>query len=52
MWLLVPNELAFNSVLAKQCGVVPGMVDRWHHHLIFLAVLGFTQIEASLPLVR
>ena len=31
---LVPKKLTFPSVLTKQCGVVPGMVDRWHHLII------------------
>ena len=35
--LLVPKELTFLSVLTKQCGVVPGLVDRWHH-LILLSL--------------
>ena len=29
--LLVPKKLTFPSVLAKQCDVVPAMVDRWHY---------------------
>ena len=31
---LVPKQLTFPSVLTKQSGVVPGMIDRWHHLLI------------------
>ena len=29
--LIVPGKLTFPSFLTKQCGVVPCMVDRWHH---------------------
>ena len=35
--LLVPKELTFPSVLTKQFGLVPGMVDRWHH-LVLLSL--------------
>ena len=31
--LLVPEKFTFPSVLTKHCGMVPGMVDRWHHLL-------------------
>ena len=29
----------FPSVLTKQCGEVPAMVDRWHHLVLSLEVL-------------
>ena len=32
--LLVPVMFTFPYVLTKHCGVVPGMVDRWHHLLL------------------
>ena len=36
-----------------QCGVVPGKVVRWHHLIIpSIEVLGHTQTESSIPLVR
>ena len=36
--------------LPKQCGVVPDMVDRWHHLiLLFLEIIG---TESSIHLVR
>ena len=31
---LVPKKLKSQSVLTKQCGVVPGAVDRWHHLIL------------------
>ena len=39
----VPKELTFPYVLTKQCGVVPGLVDRWHHlMLLSLDILGYS----------
>ena len=35
--LLVLKELTFPFVLIKQCGVVPDMLDRWHH-LVLLSL--------------
>ena len=32
--ILVPKELIFTTVLIKQCGEVPDMVDRWHHLML------------------
>ena len=32
--LLVPVMFTFPYVLTKHCGVVPGLVDRWHHLLL------------------
>ena len=29
-----PKKLTSSPVLTKQCGVVPGMVDRWHHLIL------------------
>ena len=38
------GALSFPSVLTKQCGVVPGMVDRCHHLIIIsLEVLDHTR---------
>ena len=34
--LLVPKDLTFSSVLTKQCGVVPGLVDRWQRLVPYL----------------
>ena len=31
---LVPKKLTFPFMLSKQCGVVPGMVDRCHHMIL------------------
>ena len=32
--LLVPKNFIFPSVLANLCGVVPGIVDKWHHLIL------------------
>ena len=32
--LLVTEKFTFPSVLTRHCGVVPGIVDRWHHLLL------------------
>ena len=37
------KKLTFPSVLTKQCGVVPGMIDRWHH-LLLLSLEDFVVI--------
>ena len=51
--LLVPKKLTSPSVLTKQWGVVPGIVDKWHHLVLLpLEILYRTQTESSIPLMR
>ena len=48
--LLVHKQLMFPSVWTKQSGLVPGMVDRWHH-LILLSVEILVPKELMFPSV-
>ena len=43
---LVPKKLTLPSGFTKQCGVVPGVVDRWQH-LVFLSLEIFVILKLS-----
>ena len=47
--LLVPKTLTFPSVLTKQCGVVPGMVDRWHHLVLLSLEVVILKLNPQFP---
>ena len=51
---IVPEKLTLNlSQLTDLCGVVPAIVDRWHHLvLLSLKVLCHTQTESSVHQVK
>ena len=36
------NFLTFPSVLNKQCGVVSGMADRWHHPILITLAVSYS----------